>query len=243
MLPGQIPKPQPQARPNGQAPPKEADPNEVWSRFSQLPRPLSAPHIFRARGVEVGTLVFRVLTAGELTSVYVKAHGATDAQLGADSKGSTAYEEVYQNEKGIELIQLACRQPDSPLMPVFVNTKDVRENLTDDEIGVLLAAYSIFRTESGPILQESTPEEMEAWISLLEKGASAAPLAHCSSDHRTALLMFAVSKLRAVSSTATSSAGSQPEGPSTQSSSDDESSAPPADGTIGGPEAIEPAGT
>jgi hypothetical protein len=240
MLPGQIPKPQ--ARPTGQAPPPDVNPSDVWSRFTQLPRPLSQPHVFRARGQEVGTLVFRVLTAGELTSVYVKAHAAADAQLGADAKGSTAYEEVYLNEKGIELIQLACRQPDSPLMPVFVNTRDVRENLTDDEIGVLLAAYSIFRTESGPVLQDSTEVEMEAWISVLVKGASAAPLARCSGELVRDLLMYAVSKLRAASSTATSSAGSPLGEPSIRNSSDD-GSAPPADGTIGGPEANEPAGT
>jgi hypothetical protein len=75
----------------------------------------------------------------------------------------------------------------------------------------LLSAYAIFRRESGPIISDITPEEMDAWVELLAKGASRAPLVRCSSEALTDLILYLVSKLKQASSTATSFAGSQPD--------------------------------
>lgn len=228
MIPGALPERKTPARPHqGGGPAPDANASETWINFTQLPRPISKPHVFRARGQDVGTLVFRVLSANEQSSCYVNAHHHATEILGIDAKGSVAFEEIYHEQKAIHIVALACRQPDSPDFGTFLNAADVRSNMTDDEIAVLLVAYSIFRRESGPILSELTEEESEAWYELLARGASRFPLARCNGEALTDLVMFLVSRLKAVSSTATSSPGSQPD--ASASPTPPESASPAAD--------------
>lgn len=220
MLPGKLPATTPQAAdaPNG-GPPPNADGSKLWIKLSALPRPVSKEHTLRAKGQDVGTLVFWVLTSGELSHTFIKAEEATAVAFrDPGAKGTVAYQEHYENQKALHLLQLCCRQPEEPRFPVFMNVKDVREHLTDDEASVVLAAYNIFRKESGPIISDLTPEAMDAWIDVLREGASRHPLAHCSLELLSDLLMYAVSKIPLPeSSTATSSAGAQLDTPSTQS--------------------------
>jgi hypothetical protein len=191
-------------------PPAKADPSELWIRLSELPRPTSARYKFRARNEEVGDIVFRVLTADELSHVRVRAQKEAEAQLGEGAKiGSLAYEEEYEQQKAYQLLALACRQPDDVQFPTWMRPQDVRLALTDDEIAVALLAYAQFRRTSGPVISELTPEEMEAWIKLLQEGAGRFPLARCSGEVLIDLIMYLVSK-QAPSATATSSAGSPP---------------------------------
>jgi len=195
MITGQLPQ-RPAPKQQGGGPPKDADPSEVWAKLSQLPRPLSSPHTLVCKGQEVGTVVFRVLSSGELSSVYVNAHRATKEAFGdEDAKGTVAFEEVYSDQKALHLIQLACRQPDAPAFPVFLNVKDVREHLTDDEAAVLLAAYNIFRRESGPILSELSIEDADAIESILAKTGNRFALARYNSEAMADLVMHLVSKL------------------------------------------------
>jgi hypothetical protein len=190
--------------------------SELWIALSQLPRPVSPAHTLRAKGVEVGTLVFWVLTSDELAQTYVQAHKATRDAFGVDdAKGTIAYEEYYLEQKALHLIANACRQPEDVRFPVFPTAKDVRLHLTDDEAGVVLSAYNIFRRESGPILSEITPEVVDAWIEVLQEGASRLPLARCGGDAMTDLVMSLVLRLPRASLTATSSAGAPPDTSST----------------------------
>ena len=190
-------------------PPKDTDASDLWVRLTELPRPTSSKHKFRARNEDVGELVFRVLTAGELSQVRSKANAETKKTLDdPDAKaGNLAYEEEYEQQKAYQLLALAARQPDDPQFPTFPRPADVRTALTDDEISVGLVAYAQFRRESGPIIAELTPEEMEAWIKLLQEGGSRFPLARCSGEALIDLIMCLVSKLP-TSATGTSSAGS-----------------------------------
>jgi len=228
VIPGAL-QTRPASKGNGPTPADEANSSKLWNRFSELPRPTSASHTFRARGQDVGTLVFRVLTSGELETAIFNAHTATSEKLGEGAKGSVAFEEFYLERKGVELIVLACRQPDSPAFPVFTSAKDLRENLTDDEIAVLVAGYNIFRAESGPIVSQLDGAELEAWFQLLAKEASRRPLVSCSGEALTDLVMYLVSRLNAASSTATSSSGEPLGEPSTPNSSS-ESPAPAPEG-------------
>lgn len=192
------------------SPPKDADPSELWVKLSALPRPVSAEHEFKAKNAEVGNFVFWTLTAEQLSWVRVEAHKATKALLGEETKpGIIAYEEEYENQRACFLLSLACRQAADPRFPIFATARGLREQLTDDEIAVALVAYAHFRRESGPILEELTPEEMEAWIKLLQEGASRAPLARLSGAAASDLILYLVSKL-GTSATGTSSAGSPP---------------------------------
>src|SRR6185312_12030135 len=115
------------------------------------------------------------------------------------------------------------RQPDSPEFPVFQTLAEVRENLTDDEAGIVLSAYSIFRKEIGPVISELTPDEMEAWIEVLERGVSRFPLSRFTGEALMDLLMYAVRTRKRDSSTVTTSSGPAAGEPSTPSSETDRS--------------------
>lgn len=237
IAPGPLPTRQPGVAtpgPDGKPQPG-ANASELWIALSQLPRPVSQAHTLRAKGVEVGTLVFHVLTSDELAKTYVQAHQATRNAFGPDdAKGTIAYEEYYLEQKALHLIAKACRQPNDPRFPVFPTATDVREHLTDDEAGVVLSAYNIFRRESGPMLSEITPEALDAWIEVLKEGASRLPLARCSGEALMDLVMSLVLRQSTVSSTATSSAGAPP----------DTSSIPPTPASADAAEvASEPAAT
>ena len=198
----------------GNGPPPSAEPSEFWVRLSELPRPVSDEYAFRARGDVVKPIVFWVLTAQELSSVRIEARRAAKAVFGEDAQsGDLAYEEEYENQRACSLLSLACRQPGDTRFPVFPSAREARVQLTDDEIAVALIAYAQFRRESGPIISELTPEEMEAWIELLREGGSRFPLARCSGEALIDLTMYLVSKL-STSPTAPSSAGSPPAAPS-----------------------------
>lgn len=201
------------------APPKDVPPSELWTRLTELPRPVSARHQFVARNNEVGEIVFWVLTAGELSQARMRADKETRASLDTEVRaGNLAYEEEYEQQKAYQVLALAARQPNDVIFPAFPRASEVRDKLTDDEITAALAAYNIFRRESAPVIDEMTQPEMEAWISVLKEGASRFPLAACSGANLTDLVMYLVSKLPpADSSTATSSAGSPPDESSTTS--------------------------
>lgn len=197
------------------APVPKGDPSELWVKLTELPRPLSDEYTFHARGVDVGTLRFWVLTSQELSSVRVEAARETKKLYGEDAvKGNLAYEEELEEQKALHLLQLACRQPTDPRFPTFIRAADVRAQLTDDEITVALTAYAQFRRASGPVISELTPDEMEAWIKVLAEGGSRFPLARASGEVLTDLTMYLVSKLHTFV-TPTSSAGSLPDGSST----------------------------
>ena len=231
MIPGALPnRPKSPSPRTGGGPTDDDQKNasKLWVKFTELPRPLSEPHVFKAKGVEIGTLVFRVLSSGELESVIMRAHSVVTEKLGEGAKGTVAFEELYIEQKALELMVLACRQPDSPDFPVFMNAADVR-NLTDDEIAVVIAGYNIFRAESGPIISQIDGNELEAWFDLLAKEASRRPLVACSGAALSDLVMYLVSRLKAATSTATSSPGSPLDEPSIPNSSS-ESPAPAPEG-------------
>jgi len=195
-------------------PPKGTDAGALWTTLTALPRPTSAPFEVQLRG-STQHVVFRVLTASELASVRATADKAAREFLanisGATEPGGLAYEESYEQEKACALLALACRQAEDPRFGAFPSAKQARQELTDDEISVLLVGYAKFRRESGPMLAELTREEMDAWVKLLEQGASRLPLARLSGEALSDLVMYLVS-LRRSSPTGTSSAGSPPDG-------------------------------
>lgn len=195
-------------------PPKGADPEKFVSILSELPRPLSDPFQLRVRGKDVGEVVLRVLTAGELTSARIEAGKQVKAALGEDAKvGSLAYEEEYEQQKSYQIVRLALRQASDPQFPALPRNADIQQ-LTDDEVTVVCRAYNGFRVESGPMISEMTVDEMEAWFELLSKGFDRLPLARFSGEALIDLIQFLVSKL-STSPTGTSSSGSPPAGAST----------------------------
>ena len=70
--------------------------------------------------------------------------------------------------------------------------------------------YMQTQAEVGPIVANMSQVEMDAWVEMLGKGGSTAPLALLSLDQASALLMYMASRL-SVSPTDTSSPGTQQE--------------------------------
>jgi hypothetical protein len=214
---------------------EQGAPSELWTKFTQLPRPVSPRHKFHARGRDVADLVFHVLTAGELSWIRQQANLEVKNLLGADARvGNIAYEEEWQQQIAYHIVQQAARVPERPIFPVFNSPKDVARNLTDDEIAVLMHAYESFRRESGPYISDMTVEEMEAWIKLLMEGGSRLPLARLSGPALTDLVLSLALRLKQATSIATSSSGSPLDDSRTPASDGPPSpDAPPADPAIG----------
>lgn len=211
-------------------PPKDVSPGDLFRRLSERPRPTKAFTLPRLDGFEFN-VVLRVLTENELHFCRANAQKASKEFLGGEQKvGDLGYEEIYQNDVIVQLVCIACRDAEDPKFPAFPSAKAARLVLTTDEFAVLAAAYNEFRRESGPILSEITPSEMESWIRVLKEGASRVPLARLSGEAKSDLILALMEKL----SIATGSAGSPRDGSFSASPvTDDESTTGPEPGPGG----------
>jgi hypothetical protein len=200
----------------GAGPPANVAPADLWAKLTTLPRPHTEVAFPRKHPVTgewfTDKVALRVLTESEL----MKARAAADAYardlLGSKTKqsdanaahnadiiGGSAYEEIRRNACVVEVLWLACRSatrlPDSLGIPAFPSTMMMRQYFTSDEFAVLFQAYAAFQSESGPILSSMTPDEMEAWIAVLQEGASRVPLSRLPLAIVQDLLMHTVSLL------------------------------------------------
>lgn len=209
-------------------PPPNVEPTELWLRLTQRPRPFTVidfPPSKLPGGKPtdpIGKVAIRVLTEHELHECMANAQRAAKEYLKGDTdakQGNLGYEDIYRNELTFELIYNCCRDPNDINRPVFLHPKLTRKFLTTDELAVLLDAYHLFRSESGPIISEMTVEEMDAWIAKLREGGSRVPLARLSGEAKSDLILYLLEKL----STLTGSAGSPP-GSTSSMTSDGEAS-------------------
>ena len=190
----------------GDAPAAEGEgAGEAWETLVALPRPLSEPHEVKARGAAIGKVVFQVLLAEELAASRNAAAIATREKLKdldpEDAKaGGPVYLEEYSDQRALHLLSIACRRADDPRFPAFPTAASVRQRMTDDEVSVVLLAYSAFRRLSGPVVVELSPEECEAWRRVLRARGSAARmmLAELSEEAKSDLLLHLVDRLAAL---------------------------------------------
>jgi len=199
----------------GNGPPKDADPTDLWQRLSTRPRPSKVVPFPVPPGEESpGDLALVVLTESEMMQVRANADAAAKEALRGDIKpGDLGYEDLYENEKAVQLVALAARKADDPTMLRFPSAKDLRKKLTTDEIGQIAADYTQFRLERGPFVSELTEPELEAWLKVLQEGASRVPFSRLRTEALIDLVMFLGSKVTQLM--ASGSAGSPPEGSST----------------------------
>lgn len=85
---------------------------------------------------------------------------------------SKAYEDIYTMERCVQLLLRAVRNPENINQPFFSKASQIRDNLTGDEIGILLNHYITIQGTLGPIISNLTEEEMEDWIKKLAEGGS-----------------------------------------------------------------------
>jgi hypothetical protein len=212
-------------------PPKGADPERYVLFLTQTPRPMSDPFEVAYRGQKIPAILW-VMTSGESGRARWQAEKACKEALGAEAKiGSIAYEEEFLQQKAYQIVAAVVRQVEAPYFPVFPTAAHVRDNLSDDEVSVLLSAYGQFRVQTGPMLSEITEEEAEVWFEFLRKGFDRVPLARCSGEALIDLIKYLVSRL-STSQTGTSSAGSPPAAPSTTTPAPEPPASPDADATL-----------
>ena len=212
-------------------PPKDVAPVDLWVKLTQAPRPrlpfeFARKHPTMGEAI-TGKIVFQPITEAELMACRAAAEEYAKLQLKEKSPqdGSLGYREIFRSAVNVEFLYRASLNATNPNAKFAPSSAALRQYLFPDEIAFLAEAAQSWQTETGPIVSTMTPEEMEAWVSRLAKGASHVPLAVLSSGAKNDLLLFMAARL-ANSSTGSGSVGSPP-GASSPTPSE---SQPPADG-------------
>lgn len=206
-------------------PPTKIGASALFQKLMEMPRPTKVMR-FPRRGPDGSfipeELALVVLTSAEQQKARAAAEFYTLDLLRGNPDGvpfkqvvdvvggrSLAYDEIYRNELAIETLVLACRDPKDAKQSAFPNSQLARAFLTTDEISCLFMAYIDHQQECGPIVSQMTVPTMDAWIRVLQEGASRVPLAQLSLEAVKDLLLHSVSLLPR-SPTDSGSAGSPP---------------------------------
>lgn len=208
------------------SPPENLDASELWLALTALPRPhreVDLPRYLPGSNEPVGKVAIWPLTQEEQMACNAEADRFTkellkDPQL--KDQANLGYHHTYANETAVQVLSRACRDPKKLERPAFPSPKLLRAKLTADEIGVLFASYLTVQSEVGPIIAHMTAEEMDQWVRRIADGGALFPLDRLSSEMRDRLVLHMASRLTSYW-TATTSAGSPPEEPSTTSDLDE----------------------
>lgn len=211
---------------------------DLWARLCQMPRPFKVVDFPRKGpdGEVIGKLAIWVLTQEEQTAAAAAAQALTTKIIKETPKAEEArkgYDDVYNNVAAAELLFRACRNasnpPESLSLPAFPGTKDLREKLTVDEVGVLLNHYYSVMAELGPIVANLSEAELEALIERIARSGERFPLDLLSPEALRSLAFSLACLLRDLRK-ASSSPGSPPAGESSSS----ETVTPSAPASVGG---------
>lgn len=198
-------------------PPKNIDPTDLWSQITTLPRAHRVVPFPRmnADGVPIGNVAIVVLDGDDVTLANINAEKAAREQykrivgeLPKNDEVNEAYSKAFNARASRELIYRSCKkandcQPDyrgvcivdhERLSPMFPTLEAIGK-LSTDETAVLIRHYMQTQAEVGPIVANMSKDEMNAWIEVLGKGGSSAPLALLSSDQANALVMHMACQL------------------------------------------------
>lgn len=199
------------------APPKNITPVDLWAQLTTLPRAHRVVPFPRvdADGVALGNVAIVVLDGDDVMLANINAEKYARDQykkiVGEIPKAdevNEAYSKSFNARASRELIFRSCKRaddclPDSrgvcttdhgKLVPLFPTLEAIGK-LSTDETAVLVRHYMQTQAEVGPIVSNMSKSEMEAWIEVLGKGGSAAPLALLSSDQASDLMMFMACRL------------------------------------------------
>ena len=169
-------------------------PSELWTQIIVMPRPHRTVDFPRLgeNGEPVGQITMQVLTQEEQITASIESERFTRKHLKEMPKSSEphrGYDDTYNNQAACELLFRACRRADDVTKPFFPSPAAIRQNLTPDEVGVLVRSYYIVQDEVGPIIASMSEEEVTAWIKRLGDGGSAVPLAFISPEQQSRLAL------------------------------------------------------
>jgi hypothetical protein len=201
---------------NGNGPPPDAKPSELWLALTQLPRPhhvVDFPRKDPVTGKSIGQVAIWALTQEETMVSFAAAEKFAKEKLRLEGKTDTTnlgYERVFNDECAVQTLWRACRRTENLKLAAFPDPNQIRREFTVDEMAFLFDQYLRVRTELGPIAASMSDVELEAWIDALAKAGDTFPLGWLSPEARDRLTLSLA--LRCSSSpTAKSSAGSPPD--------------------------------
>ena len=219
-------------------PPANIDPLDLWAQINTLPRAHRVVPFPRnnADGLPIGNVAIVVLEGDEVTLSNINAEKyARDqykkivGELPKNDEVNEAYSKAFNARATREILYRSCKkahecEPDErgvclvnhDKLSAFFPTQEAIGRLTSDEQGVMMRHYMQTQAEVGPIVSNMSQDEMDAWIEVLGKGGSRAPLALLSLDQASGLLMYMASRMCALP-TGTSSHGTPPESNTPQS--------------------------
>lgn len=218
-------------------PSKHTDPVDVWAQITTLPRAHRVVPFPRndADGLPIGNVAIAVLDGDEvmLANINAEKHAREQykkivGELPKNDEVNEAYSKAFNGRATREILFRACKkahecEPDTrgvclvnhDKLAAFFPTLEAIGKLSTDEQGVMMRHYMQTQAEVGPIVANMSQVEMDAWVEMLGKGGSTAPLALLSLDQASALLMYTASRLCALQ-TDTSSPGTPHESTTSQ---------------------------
>lgn len=167
----------------------EPEPSQLLVRLMDSRRPnelLPFPRL-DDDGKPLFSYRMQILTQAELDEARANAERYTREKLKETQKITDeqvasvrreAWSEIYEDAKCVELLYLACRDPEDVTKPLFVAPRQIRTLITRDEAAAMFAAYEATQYRFGPQWRMLSDEECEKLIGKLEEGASAYPLLH-----------------------------------------------------------------
>jgi len=186
-------------------PPADADlpAHELWAAIIAMPRPFRVVP-FPRRGPDgepVAEMAMQVLTQEECIAAKASAERYVRKLLREKDNGATSpesgqgYADLCELRDSVELLFRSCRRVDDMTRPFFPTVEAVGKHLLTDEIGVLVLNYRRVQMEIGPIVNDMSQEEMDAWISVLAKGGSQFPFDMLSLGQQTQLFRHLARRL------------------------------------------------
>jgi len=198
-------------------PPKNIDPTDLWAQITTLPRAHRVVPFPRndSDGVPLGNVAICVLEGDDVTlsNINAEKHARDQykkivGELPKIDEVNEAYTKAFNARATRELLFRACKkahecEPDErgvctvnhEKFSAFFPTLEAIGKLTTDEQGVMVSHYMRTQAEAGPIISNLSQPEMDAWIEVLGKGGSRAPLDLLSLEQASDLLMYMASRL------------------------------------------------
>ncbi len=210
--------------PTSHGPPADTASSELWSKLITIPRPwevVDFPRMDPITKEPIGKLAIWCLTQEEQIASAAAADRVAKQLLKEGQKNgeeNLGYQDVYRNEATVQVLHRACRDVNDIARPAFPAPGLLRKQLTTDEIGVLAVLYMQVQFKIGPIVARMSPDEEKEWIRRLADGGQVFPTSSLSPREQERLLSSMASQLVSFW-TATSSAGSRPEAPTSSSES------------------------
>lgn len=144
----------------------------LFAKLSELPRPSITVEFPGAPEIQV-----KLVTLNNYELMTIKA--AAQKKVNEMMKGnlptggqySPGYISLYDDALAVETLFTSCKNPDTSAR-FFPTRESLSNNLTNEQIGILVNHYNELVVKYGPIVSEMTNEEMDDLINKIKAAGS-----------------------------------------------------------------------